>query len=62
MRRSVEDIVRRETEPGAPVVSESLLSGALCMALSYVNRMRQEAAEGAAGNAHLSSRILVSTY
>ncbi len=54
VRAAVKRIVRRETEPGAPAAPDSLLSGALCKALSYVNRVRQEGSDSG-----LASRILV---
>lgn len=58
----MKSILMKETESGAPVNPDSLLSGALCMALSYINRLSLDAASS--GVAHPAvptsrSRILV---
>jgi len=57
IRREVLHILARETEPGAPVSVDSLLSGALCKALAYINRKRAEAESTAAPVT--SARVLV---
>lgn len=55
IRREVSRILLQEAQPSVQVTSDSLLSGALSQALSYVNRMRHEM--GVAEN--LVARILV---
>ena len=49
-------------DPRAPVNADSLLSGALCMALAFINRQRGASSEeitAAGNNASLSSSMLV---
>eukprot|EP00095_Tigriopus_kingsejongensis_P011578 maker-scaffold297_size217559-snap-gene-0.27 protein:Tk11578 transcript:maker-scaffold297_size217559-snap-gene-0.27-mRNA-1 annotation:"general transcription factor iih subunit 3" len=55
IRKQAAHILRAETQPTAPVHAESLLSGALSMALSYIHRRRQELSVAES----LTSRVLV---
>ena len=56
MRERVKTILMKETEPSASASSDSLLSGALCMALAFINRKRQETP---VGQPQIPARILV---
>ncbi len=60
IRKQVTEILRRETSPGAPVNSDSLLSGALCLALSYVNRQRMGSGLSGSADAEAADAALVS--
>ena len=64
IRRKIKRILLQETEPKSPVISDSLISGALSMALSYVNRMQHSgdsssSPNNALGDSSGRSRVLV---